>query len=83
MFKRSAFSAAAYVKGDGARVSPDDYRARSQERAAREAADNRTEAQRWLGDPAPGRSALAQVRPPVDAPGQRAQVSRLPPDRCR
>lgn len=58
MFKRSAFSAAAYVKGDAARVSADDYRARSEEREARRAADNRTEAQRWLGDPPPGRSAL-------------------------
>jgi len=58
MFKRSAFSAAAYVKPNYRRVSADDYRARSQEREVRDAADNRTEAERWLGDPPPGRSAL-------------------------
>jgi hypothetical protein len=58
MFKRSSFSAAAYVNGNYGRVSADDYRARSQERDAREAADNRIEAQRWLGDPPPPRYAL-------------------------
>jgi hypothetical protein len=41
-------------------VSPDDVRMRLIEAAARERADTRTEAQRWLGDLPPGRSALAQ-----------------------
>jgi hypothetical protein len=43
-----------------ANVSPDDIRVRLMERDRQEAADTRTEAQRWLGDPPPGRSALAQ-----------------------
>jgi hypothetical protein len=46
--------------GDAHRVSPDDIKARMNEVAARESADTRTEAQRWLGDPPLGRSALAQ-----------------------
>jgi hypothetical protein len=41
-------------------VSPDDVQARLNEARVRESADNRNEAQRWLGDPPPGRSALAQ-----------------------
>ena len=40
--------------------SPDDIKARLQEAAARERTDTRTEAQRWLGDPPPEHSALAQ-----------------------
>ena len=60
MPKPKATAASAYVKGKYGRVSADDFRARRQEREAREAADNRTDAQRWLGDPAPDRSALAQ-----------------------
>jgi hypothetical protein len=43
-------------------ISPDDLLARLNEVSARNAADTRTEAQRWLGDPHPARSALAQVR---------------------
>jgi hypothetical protein len=42
------------------RISPDDYRARAAERDLRASLDTRAEAQRWLGDPAPARSALAQ-----------------------
>jgi hypothetical protein len=38
-----------------------DVKARMQERDARLAADTRTPAQVWLGDPPPGRSALHQV----------------------
>jgi hypothetical protein len=45
-------------------ISPDDLLARLNEVSARNAADTRTEAQRWLGDPPPHRSALAQ-RPSV------------------
>jgi len=40
-------------------MSADDFRERVLERDARDAADNRTEAQRWLGDPPANRSALA------------------------
>ena len=40
-------------------VSPDDIKARMLEAAARAAQDTRTDAQRWLGDPPPERSALA------------------------
>ena len=42
------------------RLSPDDIKQRVIEAQQREAADDRTDAQRWLGDPPPGRSALAQ-----------------------
>ena len=39
--------------------SPDDVASRLAEAAEREAADTRTEAERWLGDPPSHRSALA------------------------
>jgi hypothetical protein len=39
-----------------------DLKIRIEEREAREAADTRTEAERWLGDPPPSRSALAAKR---------------------
>jgi hypothetical protein len=42
------------------RVSKDDAQKRFAERDQRLANDTRTEAQKWLNDPAPGRSALAQ-----------------------
>jgi hypothetical protein len=42
------------------RVSPDDVKFLLTQRDRLAAADTRTEAQRWLGDPPPGRSALAQ-----------------------
>jgi hypothetical protein len=42
------------------RVDPDEARQRLRERDARAAADTRSEAQCWLGDPPPGRSALTQ-----------------------
>ena len=42
------------------RVSPDDIMSRLVERDAREQADSRSVAERWLGDPPPERSALAQ-----------------------
>ena len=41
------------------RVSADDAKARLAERDRREAGDTGTEAQRWLGEPPAGRSALA------------------------
>jgi hypothetical protein len=46
--------------GDYQRVSPNDVLRLLKDRDARQRADTRTEAQRWLGDPPPGRSALAQ-----------------------
>jgi hypothetical protein len=42
------------------RVSFDDVVHRLIDRDAREQTDTRTAVQRWLGDPPPGRSALAQ-----------------------
>jgi hypothetical protein len=45
-------------------VSAIDLTIRIAERDQREAADTRTEAQRWLGDPEPSRSALTQASAP-------------------
>jgi hypothetical protein len=53
--------AAAFIGlGGHHRIDPDIVRSRVQERDQREANDTRTEEQRWLGDPPPDRSALAQ-----------------------
>jgi hypothetical protein len=41
-------------------VSPDDVKFLLLERDRQAAQDTRTDAQKWLGDPAPNRSALAQ-----------------------
>jgi hypothetical protein len=41
-------------------VSPDDIRTKLRLRDQLRAMDTRTDAQRWLGDPPPHRSALAQ-----------------------
>jgi hypothetical protein len=41
-------------------VSPDDVLTLIQERDRRIASDTRTDAERWLGDPPPHRSALTQ-----------------------
>jgi len=73
--------ASAFVKAEF-RVSADDYRARVQERDARQAADNRSPAQVWLGDPAPGRSAWDtrqatkpdQIKRPFHGPSPSTQV---------
>jgi len=69
MPKHKATAASAYVKGEYGRVSADDFRSRAQERDAREAADNRTDAQRWLGDPPANRSALAHYIAKIPARG--------------
>jgi ferric-dicitrate binding protein FerR (iron transport regulator) len=45
---------------DKKRISPDDVRWLELARDERAAKDTRSEAQRWLGDPPPNRSALAQ-----------------------
>ena len=47
---------------DKKRISPDDVRWLEIARDERAAMDTRTEAQRWLGDPPPDRSALALLR---------------------
>jgi hypothetical protein len=54
-------SAAAAMLGLGGhhRIDPDVLRSRVQERERREASDDRTEVQRWLGDPPRSRSAFA------------------------
>jgi hypothetical protein len=44
-------------------VSPDDVQALVIERDRLAALDNRTDAERWLGDPPPHRSALGQRKP--------------------
>ena len=46
----------------GRHVPAADVKVRLEERDRREAADTRTEAERWLGDPPPSRSALAAKR---------------------
>ena len=55
-------SAASAMIGLGGhkRIDPDVLRSRVQEREQRAASDTRTEAARWLGDPPPSQSALAQ-----------------------
>ena len=50
------------------RVDPDDLKNRFAERDRRQAADTRTEAQKFLGDPSPDRSALARGFPTGTAP---------------
>ena len=59
-------SAAAAMLGLGGhhRIDPDVLRSRVQERERREASDDRTEVQRWLGDPPRSRSALAGFQKP-------------------
>ena len=53
---------AAVLLGLAGRIDDETARQRFAERDAREAADTRTPAQRLLGDPPPGRSAL-DIRP--------------------
>jgi hypothetical protein len=59
-------------------VSPDDIKAKLLLRDRLQAQDTRTEAQRWLGDPPPHRSALARRgrRLPVDQEAARADAFR-------
>ncbi len=61
--KPRGHGAGPYLKLNADRKPPaDDVRIRCEERDQRAAADTRTEAQRWLNDPPPGRSALATKR---------------------
>ena len=55
-------TAATFIASDRNTVPRVDLQARLAERDARLAADTRTEAERWLGDPPPGRSALGVDR---------------------
>ena len=52
-------SAAAFINLNRSRLDPAELKKRLAEREQREAADTRTEVQRWLGDPPADRSALA------------------------
>ena len=54
--------AATYVNAARDRVDPAEAEQRLAEREQREAAVTGTEAERWLGDPPPDRSALAAKR---------------------
>jgi hypothetical protein len=53
--------AASVTRAERVRVDPAEAEQRFAERDQREAADTRTEAQRWLNEPEPGRSALDQI----------------------
>jgi hypothetical protein len=63
------------------RIDPDILRTRMQERDARTASDTRTEAQRWLGDPPPMQSAMAQGSQPAPRriAGQRVDLWKFKP----
>jgi hypothetical protein len=61
-----------FLKVDERRISPDDVQVLIIERDRLAAADDRTEAQKWLGDPPPHRSALAQKF--RDTPKKNSQV---------
>ena len=57
---RNRETVAAYIGLDGVhRPDPKVIKARLQELDARQASDDRTDVQRWLGDPPADRSALA------------------------
>jgi hypothetical protein len=57
--------------GDAHRISPDDVKYRMLERDRLATLDTRTESERWLGDPPPNRSALAQrLMPPPETASQ-------------
>ena len=58
--RKPSFASALIGLGGRHSVNRDVLRTRLQEREQRAASDTRTEAQRWLGDPPPTQSALAQ-----------------------
>jgi hypothetical protein len=64
MAKRNRLSPATFINANRWRVTPQDAAQRFAERDARIAADTCNEAQRFLGDPPPSRSALANVSAP-------------------
>jgi hypothetical protein len=75
MSPRGTKQAATLHRVPNDRVSPDDVKARIIEAQARARADTRTDAQRWLGDPSPDRSALAQRQ--TVAPSRSAAAPRF------
>jgi hypothetical protein len=58
--KPQPISPATFIDANRWRVTPQDVARRFAERDQRIALDTRTEAQKYLGDPPPDRSALAQ-----------------------
>jgi hypothetical protein len=60
MANRNRLSPAAFIDANRWRVTPQDVARRFAELDQRIALDTRTEAQKYLGDPPPHRSALAQ-----------------------
>src|SRR4029453_13261799 len=60
MANRNRLSPATFIDANRWRVTPQDVARRFAERDQRIAPDTRTEAQKYLGDPPPDRSALAQ-----------------------
>jgi hypothetical protein len=55
-------SASVFIGLSGQYIDAAEVKARLEERDRQAALDTRTEAERWLNDPPPGRSALAQRR---------------------
>src|SRR5262245_152244 len=79
MAKRNRLSPAKFIDANRWRVTEQDAAQRFAERDIREAADIRTPAQRWLNDPPPDRSALAQMareQSPRNAAGMRVDLWR-------
>ena len=72
--------AAGYINVDRSRMNPVDLRERLAERDMRQLTDTRTEAQKFLGDPSPDRSALALGSPQAprrsSSAGQRVDLWR-------
>jgi hypothetical protein len=60
MANRNRLSPATFIDANRWRVTPQDVARRFAERDQRIELDTRTEAQKYLGDPPPDRSALAQ-----------------------
>jgi hypothetical protein len=60
MANRNRLSPATFIDANRWRVTPQDVARRFAERDQRIALDTRTEAEKYLGDPPPDRSALAQ-----------------------
>ena len=79
MERRRKQTAANFINVDR-RVGPDEMQQRFAERDARLAADTRTEAEKFLGDPPPDRSALARGSPQAprrsSSAGQRVDLWR-------
>jgi hypothetical protein len=77
MAKRNRLTPATFIAANRWRVTPQEALQRFAERAAREAADTRTPAERRLGDPEPGRSALTQANASHPATAKSASGTRV------